>query len=354
MNITEYLLLVNKPEAVHDKHTEVLEKIVQEFPYFQSARALYLKGLYNQSSFKYNYALKIAAAHTADRSVLFDFITSDTFSAVNKSQFEQQLRALAAITVYDSELVIADADAQETKTETPANSLEQSILSSIRESGQEAATAPAEVGIVADETPESDFYPMPHPELVEGETTPQVGTPLEIEAEFDAAPVTDVPQEIPEFVPDVPDEAAPPVNIVDETAWEPQTTQSQEENEEETDAIPDAVLEPETALQTAVEDSPTPQSTAETFEKLDIGKPLEFSRQETHSFQEWLQLSRFQPIDRSSEMPQTASSEALAAPDVEKFSETAVEPVAVAEASEPQNTTPERDTFDAEKQKKMS
>jgi hypothetical protein len=42
---------------------------------FQSARALRLKGLYNENSFKYNFALKVTAAHTNDRTVLFDFIT---------------------------------------------------------------------------------------------------------------------------------------------------------------------------------------------------------------------------------------------------------------------------------------
>ena len=33
-------------------------------------------------------------------------------------------------------------------------------------------------------------------------------------------------------------------------------------------------------------------------EKLAIGKPLEFSKSEKHSFQEWLQLSRLKPIIR--------------------------------------------------------
>ena len=34
------------------------------------------------------------------------------------------------------------------------------------------------------------------------------------------------------------------------------------------------------------------------LEKLELGKPLEFSKSEKHSFQEWLQLSKFQPIIR--------------------------------------------------------
>jgi hypothetical protein len=36
-------------------------------PYFQSARALRLKGLYNQNSFKYNFALKVTAAHNRQK-----------------------------------------------------------------------------------------------------------------------------------------------------------------------------------------------------------------------------------------------------------------------------------------------
>jgi len=34
---------------------------------------------------------------------------------------------------------------------------------------------------------------------------------------------------------------------------------------------------------------------------LELGKPLEFNKSEKHSFAEWLQLTSFQPIDRSSE-----------------------------------------------------
>ena len=38
-----------------------------------------------------------------------------------------------------------------------------------------------------------------------------------------------------------------------------------------------------------------------TEEKLAIGKPLDFSKSEQHSFQEWLQLSRTEPIEREKE-----------------------------------------------------
>jgi len=77
LNASDYSFLLSHPEAVNERQTDALEKIITEFPYFQSARALRLKGLYNQNSFQYNYALKVTAAYTTDRSVLFDFITSD-------------------------------------------------------------------------------------------------------------------------------------------------------------------------------------------------------------------------------------------------------------------------------------
>lgn len=59
--------------------TNQLEDVLSEYPYFQAARAMHLKGLKNLNSFKYNNALKLTAAYTADRDILFDFITSVDF-----------------------------------------------------------------------------------------------------------------------------------------------------------------------------------------------------------------------------------------------------------------------------------
>ena len=55
MNATTYTTLINKPNTISEQQTLALEKVLDEFPFFQSARALRLKGLYNQNSFKYNF-----------------------------------------------------------------------------------------------------------------------------------------------------------------------------------------------------------------------------------------------------------------------------------------------------------
>ena len=178
MNVTAYTTLINKPNTISEVQTLALEKVLDEFPFFQSARALRLKGLYNQNSFKYNFVLKVTAAHTTDRTVLFDFITSDSFIAIQKELYDKKALELLDIDVIDGEIITF-----EEKIEPKKNTLEQSILTSIKES-----------------------------------STVDLNTDLN-----------------------------------------------------------------------------------STEEKLAIGTPLDFSKNEQHSFQEWLQLSRTQPIDRGNE-----------------------------------------------------
>jgi tetratricopeptide (TPR) repeat protein len=178
MNVTDYTYLINKPNIISENQTVALEKVLDEFPFFQSARALRLKGLYNQNSFRYNFALKVTAAHTTDRTVLFDFITSDSFIAIQKDLFDRKSLELLDIDVIDSEIVVT-----EVKPQIKTNTVEQSILTSIKE-------------------------------------------------------------------------ASTPVSI---------------------------------------------ENTKIAEEKLAIGTPLDFSVNEKHSFQEWLQLSRIQPIEREIE-----------------------------------------------------
>lgn len=79
MKTANFINLLKNESIIEHTTTAELKSIVENFPYFQSARALYLKGLNNQDSFKYNKELKVTAAYTTDRAVLFDFITSKEF-----------------------------------------------------------------------------------------------------------------------------------------------------------------------------------------------------------------------------------------------------------------------------------
>ena len=77
----EYISLLKNPETLETDQMQGVKSIVESYPYFQSARAIYLKGLKNQDSYKYNNELKVTAAYTIDRTLLFDFITSKAFDS---------------------------------------------------------------------------------------------------------------------------------------------------------------------------------------------------------------------------------------------------------------------------------
>ena len=72
MNVQDFTYLLQHPDkVVSPLQTKQLEEVLEDYPYFQAARALQLKGLKNLNSFKYNNALKVTAAYTTDRDVLF-------------------------------------------------------------------------------------------------------------------------------------------------------------------------------------------------------------------------------------------------------------------------------------------
>ncbi|WP_034919239.1 hypothetical protein [Gillisia sp. CAL575] len=106
MNSKELTSLFANSASVKNSEIAVLEPILEKFPFFQAARATYLKGLYSQNSPRYNSELKRTAAHTLDRSVLFDFITSANFLQDKVAlQIKNQEENLRNITVFEPEEV---------------------------------------------------------------------------------------------------------------------------------------------------------------------------------------------------------------------------------------------------------
>jgi hypothetical protein len=217
LNLSEYTYLLNNPNAVNEKQAKALETVVDNFPFFQSARALYLKGLYNQDSYKYNFALKQTAAHTTDRSVLFDFITSDEFTIIEKDIYEQKLAQLMGIEVVESN--IGYAIFTETNNVIEIQDFEESTLPTI------------------------EFEPIADIKFVKVE---------ELETNVNDSEL---------------EEKIIPVEIVNEVISVDITKDKQ-------------IAE----------------------EKLQLGKPISFTQNEQHSFQEWLQLASINPIERKTEV----------------------------------------------------
>ncbi|MCM5662667.1 hypothetical protein [Galbibacter mesophilus] len=198
MNVSNFSYLLKNPENVTQEHVDSLKKVIDEFPYFQAARAVYLKALKNQESFTYNAELKKTAAYTADRSILFEFITSEAFQ-------QHAVAKKIALHTANEELYTIPVEAEEV--------------------------------IVRDNKTSFDFN------------------------EVDAGAVMD-----PElFQPKEADKKA------------------SEENKEDNN---------DTGNNKPIYDAST----------LQIGKPLDFNKSETHSFMEWMQLSSTaKPVDRTIE-----------------------------------------------------
>jgi len=90
MKLETFTYLLANPQNINQEQQRELSVVLEKYPYFQSARALQLKGLKNANSFLYNDALKVTAAYTTDRNILFEYITSDHFIQNEISEVIQQ------------------------------------------------------------------------------------------------------------------------------------------------------------------------------------------------------------------------------------------------------------------------
>jgi len=202
LNSHDYITLLQDPKQINPQKTEALGHIIKQSPYFQSARALYLKGLKQQESENYNNHLKTAAAYTTDRSILFDFITSDQFI---QNEISQTIKHNSS---YLNDVEVAIEDISVDKQMLIDDSIKQQI---------DETTGVLDPQLFEPKNP-SDVKKM-HFKLDESETIEKAT----------------------------------------------KQTKTQEANPEDI---------------------------------LNLGKPLEFGKSETHSFYEWLKLIRIKPIKR--------------------------------------------------------
>ena len=230
MTLEQYKLLLQYPETITSEQSMALQMVIARYPFLQSAYAIRLKGLYNENSYQYNHTLKLAAAYTNDRTVLFDFITSEKFVKASNAVIIQE----------DSDVTIATIELVEVD-KTPSH--EKSILESIIN----AEVTSSEV----DNTEELHE----HDEIASLELS-ILNSIVQAEIETDQLEVVS--------------------EVTDQIANEESLAQAEEIQINNTEEVASKVVSLEEEL----------------------GTPLEFSTSETHSFKEWLQLSKAQPIIR--------------------------------------------------------
>ena len=150
-------LLKNPPEEYSVEQLNQLEALLGQYPYFQNAWALHLKGLKPFDDTAYNKALKRAAALTTDREVLFEFISNEEFTQnqlaeghpAHENQRDEDSEAVLAIP--DTDLDFAPAESETENELLP----------------QEDASTETETLLKETSSPESEFEYVDAGELPE-------------------------------------------------------------------------------------------------------------------------------------------------------------------------------------------
>jgi hypothetical protein len=219
MTKSEFIRILKDPSLMSKEHTFDLEDVVSDFPFFQAARVLYLKGLKSQNSFRYNQSLKTTAVYTNERSVLFAFISSNDYNLPTQQKNEQAF--INEIGIQDQQVLdqIYKKDTDNTITELPTLENEAELHSKLEElfganqiiSPDQASKVQTEEEIFQElfhkETPEtdsneieqqdiestSDFFKQPS-----SNPFPNSETPTELE-QTDVDSVVETPKETFDF-----------------------------------------------------------------------------------------------------------------------------------------------------------
>ena len=86
---SQFIELIRQPESIQKDDLLRLDNLCAEHPYCASAHKLRLKALKESKSDRYNKELKLTAAISGNRSLLFEYISQESFKAPIKKVVEQ-------------------------------------------------------------------------------------------------------------------------------------------------------------------------------------------------------------------------------------------------------------------------
>lgn len=74
MKSDKFIEILHHPERIGNEELQELEHLVEQYPYFQTARFLYLKALYMQTGAKFRHELKTSTVHITDHRQLLRYL----------------------------------------------------------------------------------------------------------------------------------------------------------------------------------------------------------------------------------------------------------------------------------------
>src|SRR5574344_2112676 len=242
MNKKQLQQYIENPTLLSPSDTRKLLDLVDDYPYFQTARLLYTKGLKDNANEKYERVLKVTATYAISRKKLFELITDTQTSEVATPVVAEQ---------------------PEVQPEPVAEPVQEAQVSEV--------VAEEVVSPVVEKEPE--VQPEPIAELVQEEKVPEatveeVASPVvekepEIQPEQIAEPIQEEPvPEVAAYVPPIveqpkvaaKEEATPKEALADMILKKYQAMKAEEQPKEETQIQTQAQEQPEPQIQEQIQE----------------------------------------------------------------------------------------------------
>lgn len=126
MNSERFIQCITHPLDIDASATAELEKLLEQFPYFQTAHLLFVRGLKNNKSIRFNDQLKIAATYAGNRTKLFELLHCEEHIHVEPIEIIQTIHPQAAIVDEVTNVCIDDT----ISTEQPESIVDTTLIHS--------------------------------------------------------------------------------------------------------------------------------------------------------------------------------------------------------------------------------
>ncbi len=140
MNLDSFYSYIKNPASLNNETINGLNEIIERYPYFQTARLLYLKNLQILNDYRFNDELKIVSAYAVNRKVLYELVHE-----IEKSEIETE-QAIEIIEQIDNSTKTIDEPVIEIENKIIDEQIIESEKIEIKQS----------VNIIQEQTPENE------------------------------------------------------------------------------------------------------------------------------------------------------------------------------------------------------
>ena len=182
MNRENLIKYIKNPNLIDDVATQEIEQLLQQYPYFQTAHLLFVKGLKNTNNSRFKNQLKIAATYVGNRTLLFNVLHEKhaelVYAPENQTEHEDTISEAVPVLpeTVDSDTPITET--QFTQELEEVQEPEAQELDSVVESSTDSVSEEQESAITEDEIVTEDVViPIESSEPIE------IPEPLELDAQ---------------------------------------------------------------------------------------------------------------------------------------------------------------------------